>query len=138
MYPKKLFLCVFALLLLAGCQDEPKSPSFDEQLLYGRWNLQEALRNNRKTETLTGTFYEFEPNGVMHTNFTPDQNMTPGEFAYEFDGRTITRKDDSESYYQVDSLSQSTLILSTTYGQYQFKFTLNRVDSEQLESEKEM
>ena len=138
MYLKKFLLIFCTLSLFISCEEDAKSPSFEKDLLYGRWELTEAYRNSRKTETLTGTFYEFNENGNVKTNFTPQHNMVAHEFPFDFNGKEIKLKGEQEFLYQVDTLSQDLLMVSTNFDRFRFKFTLNKADSVQLELDKEL
>lgn len=60
-------LCL--LLVFAACQRDSKDTNYEE-LILGRWEIKEAIRNGRPTETLTGAFMEFFPKGRMISNVT--------------------------------------------------------------------
>ncbi|MEZ4952980.1 MAG: hypothetical protein R2825_05340 [Saprospiraceae bacterium] len=134
MYLNKLLPLFLIISVISACgEDEPKTPTYEKQYLIGRWELNEAWRGNKKTETLTGIFYEFDTKGKMHTNFTMD--MTEGEFPYDFDGRTIFQKGPTDRTYAIDSLTNETLIFSTNFNDYQFKLALGK--KMPIESEEE-
>ena len=134
-FHKLLPLLLFLACFTACGEEEPKSPTFDKQLLNGRWELTEAWRNSRKTETLTGIYYEFD-DAKMRTNFTMD--MTEKEFAYEFDGRIISQKGKTERFLSIDSLAQSILIFSTNFNEFPFKLALEKKAPIESEEEQEM
>ncbi|HHM21036.1 MAG TPA: hypothetical protein ENJ20_03335 [Bacteroidetes bacterium] len=128
MYLNKLSLLLLAVLLFSSaCKDETKRPSFDKDLLYGRWDLSQAWRSNRPIETLDDLFYEFYKNGKMRTNFTLD--MTPGEFDYSFDGQVIEQKGGGDLVYMVDSLGHDKLIMTTVFSNYPFRLALDKTDT---------
>ena len=130
MYLSKLIPSLLFLLAFSACEHEPKVPTFDIQLLTGRWELTNAWRNNKKTETLIGTYYEFESKGIMRTNLSLD--MQEDEYEYEFDGINITQIGELETVYHIDSLTNSTLIFSTTFSDFPFKLELSKKrDSEE-------
>ena len=98
--------------------------------LIGIWELTEAWRSNKKIETLDGTYYVFGNNGQMSTNFN---SQMENEYEYVFDGRQITQKGEQETIYQIDSLTHSVLILSTTLRKFPFKMTLaKKQESEEM------
>ena len=136
MYLKNFLPFFCCLFLCSACEHEPKPPSYDKQLLLGHWELSAAWRNNKKTETLTGTYYKFEGSGVMRTNFTAD--MQEGEVEYEFDGRDIIQKSEPETVYQIDSLTSSTLIFTTTFHEFPFKLALSKKQESEAEPETEL
>ena len=112
------------LFVFFACEEDQKEPSYEKQALLGKWELTEAWRNNRKTETLVGTFYEFEETGKMRTNFPLD--MVHGEYEFEFDGREIIQKGKLETIYKIDTLTNSTLIFSTTFNKSSFKLAFGK------------
>lgn len=132
MYLNRLILLSAIFLTLIGCTDEPQLPSYKAELLYGRWELTDAWRRNKKTEMLIGTYYEFNQQGFMRTNFPSD--MESKNHPYEFDGRTITLKEKDGFIYSVDTLTNSTLIFSTTYSKFPFKLAFSKKDSTLLTS----
>ncbi len=131
MYLNKFLPLFFLNVVFLACEPEPKTPVYEKQDLIGQWELTEAWRNNRKTETLVGTYYNFDDNGHMSTNFNLD--MQESSYEYEFDGRQITQKGEEETVYHIDSLTSSTLIFSTTFHNFPFKLALTK----KLESEDE-
>lgn len=119
-------LAAVFLLLLSACQDEkPDAPSFDGEQLVGRWEIAEAFRNGKKTETLTNTFYEFDDRGNMKTNLTP--TATAEEYRFNFDGTEIKQKGGAETTYKVESLSDSTLTMSMKIQKFPFRLVLAKV-----------
>jgi len=121
----KILSLLFLTLFLSSCDNEPQLPSFNKKYLLGRWELAQAVRNHKRTETLTGTYYEFGKNGKMKTNLTPD--LSEKQYSYDFDGRAITQKGTECIVYQIDSLSESTLIFSMNINNYPFQLMLNKV-----------
>ena len=132
----RLLPFILILAFFAACgEDEPKSPTYDKQLLIGRWELTDAWRSKRKTETLTGIYYEFD-DSKMRTNFTMD--MKEQEFAYDFDGQSVLQKGKTERFLYIDSLTQSFLLISTTFNEFPFKLALQKKPPIQSEAETEM
>ncbi len=121
-----------AFLFFSACDNEPHDPTFEKKYLIGKWELTDAWRNNKKTETLTGTYYEFGEDGMMKTNLTTD--LTEKEFPYEFDGRSITQKGTQNVVYSLDSLSEAVLIFSMSINNFPFRLVLAKV----APSEKEL
>ena len=136
MYLNRLILLFTIFLTLIGCTAEPQLPSYETELLYGRWELTDAWRRHKKTEMLIGTYYEFDQQGFMRTNFPTD--MESKSHPYEFDGRSITLKDKEGFIYRVDSLTNSTLIFSTTYSNFPFKLAFSKKDSTLITSGEEL
>lgn len=132
MYRQILLYITLSILTLTACTEEVKSPSYDENLLIGRWELKDAWREKKQTEMLVGTFYEFDQKGTVRTNFTAD--MVPGEFPYALEGHIIQLEGEPEFSYTIDSLDQANLIFSTNYRGYLFKMALKKA-IEGVESE---
>ena len=132
---KLLFICVI-LLTYISCNEDPDTSVYEEELLHGRWELTDAWRRNKKTEMLIGTYYEFDPSGSMRTNFPSE--MDNGEHPYEFDGKVITINDQENVFYNIDTLTRSTLIFSTTYSNFPFKLALTKMDSSRVDNTTEL
>ncbi|MCC6725577.1 MAG: hypothetical protein IT258_13805 [Saprospiraceae bacterium] len=114
-------------LLLGACQnDVNNAPSKVEYLkkdLIGRWELTKGFRNNKETETLTGTYYEFTDD-KMSTNLTP--SLDPS-FDYSFEDNIIEQKGESVFVYKVDTLTADLLTLSTVINNFPFRLELKKV-----------
>ena len=127
------FLGAF-LFLFTACQDEKKdTPTFDGDQLIGRWEIIEAYRNGKKTETLTDTFYEFDRSGKLSTNLTP--SATKEEYDYKFDGSEIKQAGGLETVYQVENLTDSLLVLSMNINKFPFRLTLGKVVAQDTSAE---
>ena len=122
------FLGIF-LLLQTACVDESKQEEikFDQNQLTGHWEIVEAYRNGRKTETLDGTFYDFNKDGTMATNLTP--KATPEQFKYHFDGKEIKQEGGAGTVFKVDSLSDSYLDMSMIIQKFPFRLVLSKEGS---------
>ena len=59
--------------LLTGCQDEQTSSK--EELILGRWEIQQAYRNGRTTESLEELYFEFYKDGKMNTNLLGSSSL---------------------------------------------------------------
>ncbi len=120
----KLLPLITVFVFLSACENEPQGSTFEKKYLIGKWELTDAWRNNRKTETLTGTYYEFAENGMMKTNLTSD--LSEGIFAFEFDGKTLIQKGTEEVVYSLDSLTETILIFSMNIKNFPFKLALTK------------
>ncbi len=122
---KVLPLLSALLLLQTACQDDTGSTSFEKNQLLGRWEIAEAYRNGKKTETLTGTFYEFGEDGNMRTNLNPA--AMEESYPFEFDGQKIQQKGGVKTEFAVEELTDSTLIMKMTISKFPFRLMLNKV-----------
>jgi hypothetical protein len=100
-YPFLLVISSFV-----GCISEAES--FDANLLYGHWDIKSAQRDGHPTETLTNTFFVFNEEGNMVTNFNLEGNEVSGDF--EIKGTNITQKGNPEINYSVEILEEDKLV----------------------------
>lgn len=119
----------FAVLLttsfLMSCQpDGPKKAELNKADLIGRWEISKGFRNGKETETLTGTYYEFDEAGSLKTNLTP--TTMEQKYQYSFSDHEIKQKGDMPIVYTVDSLTSSYLGLSMVINNFQFKLELSK------------
>ena len=114
----------FLLLFQTACKDEPEHPNFDASKLVGRWELETGWRNNRETQTLTGTYYEFTDDGKMRTNLTP--STLEIEFPYSFSGNEIKQKSEPPAIYQIDSLTDTVLIFGMKINDIPFRLAMKK------------
>lgn len=113
-------LCFF--LTFAACQSESKDTNYEEQIL-GRWEIREALRNGRPTETLTGAFMEFLPEGRMISNLGGE----PEEADYSLSGVILSSKSERlPADYTIQYLGDSSMVLSFIAREIPFQFSLVR------------
>ena len=116
-YSFLLFICS-----LFACASEVET--FDPNLLYGHWDISSAERNGQTTETLTNTFFEFNNEGKMVTNFNLDGNEVTGDF--EIVGLNITQKGAGETNYSVEKIEGEKLVLITKLMNHDFKLNLKK------------
>ena len=111
-------------LFIVSCSTEVET--LDAALLYGRWDIKSAQRDGHPTETLTNTFFEFDEQGKMVTNFNLEGNEVSGEFV--INGSKITQKGDPEINYSVEILEENKLVLLTKLMDYNFTLNLKKKD----------
>jgi hypothetical protein len=103
-----------------SCEDEQK---IDPQTLKGRWEIVKGLRNQKETETLAGTYFEFEDGAKMITNLPvgPEERMD-----FELDEQTILQKSSPPVKYEILGLSDTSLILGLELRGMQFEMHFQR------------
>lgn len=119
------FWAAGALVLFAACQNETKDTNYEE-LILGRWELIEALRDGKPTETLTGIYFEFKPEGRVVSNLAGQEE----ESKFELEGKNIGQKGGQIAVnYQIEELNDSLLVLTFSLRQVNFRLKLDRVVS---------
>ena len=119
----QLWFAFFAFLAVAAgvsaCKTE-KQEDYSEKIL-GRWEIVEAKRNGDLTESLAGLFFEFQPGGAMRTNLSATEETA----AYELQGdKILQRQSQIEADYTIEAVTDSTMTLTTTLRNYNFRFLL--------------
>jgi hypothetical protein len=125
MSSKNSLLFAAGLFLLGSCNNDPKteSPKLEKSHLIGRWEIDKGFRNGRETETLTGTYYEFDDE-VMKTNLTP--TTMEQTYEYSFSGKTIKQKGEPQIVYAIDSLTPNFLAIGMTINNVPFDIHLRK------------
>jgi hypothetical protein len=117
-------ISVFALFT-SSCEEEPK---FDAKALSGRWELVKGLRNQKETETLSGTYFLFQE-GEMQTNLP----VGPEELIdYELDKNIIRQKNTPPVEYTIRELTDSLLILGLELRGMQFEMHFKHPSEQSL------
>jgi hypothetical protein len=119
----QLRFAFFAFLAVAvagsACKTE-KQEDYSEKIL-GRWEIVEAKRNGDLTESLAGLFFEFQTGGAMRTNLSATEETA----AYELqDNKILQRQSQIEADYTIEAVTDSTMTLTTTLRNYNFRFLL--------------
>jgi hypothetical protein len=114
-----LFLSLFSLGL-NSCANEPKIEQTD---LLGRWEIEEAYRNEQNAEDMQGLFFEFFGDGKMLTNMS----SSTSEAQFELKKQTILQRGgEMDADYQIASLSDTSMVLVTVLRDYNFRFVLKK------------
>ncbi|HMX39605.1 MAG TPA: hypothetical protein PKD78_04725 [Saprospiraceae bacterium] len=108
-------------LLLTAC-DNPTEKN--QASLIGHWELTKALRNQRETGVLAGITFHFGPDGQMSTTLpvTPTPMTTP----YVVEKNHILQRLPQPLRYHIQSLSDSTLVLTLEMSSVPFELHLRR------------
>lgn len=120
-------LFILGGLTLVSCNFDAAEEAETTELLQGHWDLQEAYRNGKKTETLTGTFFEFLPERKLIYNLAGSRE----EISYELDGQTITPIESRQKVtFMIEELDGEKLTLSMMMRNTPFKFILMKKGQE--------
>jgi hypothetical protein len=100
----------------------------DQSLILGRWDIQEALRGGRPTESLDNLFFEFFEEGKMRTNITG----STVDGSYELDGDQLKQRGGPlETNYTIQTLSDSVLVLTALINKFDFRLQFSRTVQEE-------
>lgn len=114
--------CFSAILLVWSCDDETKSNNL---ALIGRWEIVRGFRNQKATETLIGTYFQFGDDGKMQTNLPigPEEPMD-----FSVNNNEIRQKSTPPVKYIIKSLSDSSLVLDLELRGMQFEMHFQRAE----------
>lgn len=91
--------------------------------LSGRWEITEAFRNGKATDTMEGMFFEFTEDGQLTTNMTGAEET----YQYELDGDQIEQREGTiETDYTIESLESNQLVLTMTLSGKPFRLILEQ------------
>jgi len=123
-------LFLLGSLTLVACNFDAAQEEETTELLQGRWDLSEAYRSGKKTETLTGTFFEFLPERKLIYNLAGLRE----EVSYNLDGQTITPLESRQSVtFMIEELDAGKLTLSMVMRNTPFKFVLLKKGEEMIQ-----
>lgn len=119
-------LRIFAFLLvsiglLTGCREEQSDKT--EELILGRWEIQQAYRNGKTTESLEELYFEFYQDGKMKTNLLGASETASYDLE---DGALLQRESRMDINYNIQELNDSILVMTTQLRDYDFRFRLRR------------
>jgi hypothetical protein len=110
--------------LWASCKSDKPAASVEANVV-GRWELTSAQRNQKPTETLAGTFFEFGADGAMTTNLPIGaENPTP----YEVTSEGIVQKSTPPVTYAIQAATDSTLTLTAQLRGIPFILQFHRAE----------
>jgi hypothetical protein len=110
------------LMAFVACKNDSKDTNYGE-LILGRWEIVEAMRNGRPTETLTGAFMEFLPKGRMISNIGGMQ----GESDYAIEGAVLSSKSERLPLdFNILYMGDSSLVLKFVLREIPFQISLAR------------
>ena len=121
-----LLLTIFASAFTSCKQDSGETT----QMIQGRWEVQEASRNGRPTESLADLYFEFKPEGVLSTNVAG----APEEGTYEIKGDMVLQRNTRiDADYKIEELTEQSLVLTTELRGYAFRFAMKKDTGESTE-----
>ena len=117
----RTFSILFSIALLASCQSRQENDNQD--IILGKWEIRQAYRNGRLTESLDELYFEFFQDGKMNTNILG----MPESSIYAIKGNQLQQREGQlDIDYTIEELSDSLLVLSTELRGYNFRLSLKR------------
>ena len=114
-----LFISLFSVI---SCTEPPQEDNTQEYLI-GRWDIQEASRNGRPTESLDQLYFEFFEDGSLNSNLTGSTQ----ESKYTLEGKTVKQNGSPmDSDYTIEEISDSTLTMNTNIRGQIFRFRFQK------------
>lgn len=114
-------------MIVSSCVQEPE---FDQNDIYGDWEVIAAKRNNRLTSTLKDGYFKFHENGNLETNIFGSKES----YTISIENDIIKQDDKKQTEYKIRMLQNDTLHMSATIQKYYFDFLAVKRDSLQVTS----
>lgn len=108
-----------------ACSRDGKIDETTKNQLIGKWEIKEAYRNGSLAESLEDLYFEFDESGQMSTNILGATTKTD----YLFEGDSIVQsagENGIEVTYNVEGITDTSLVLLTVLRRYNFKFDLRK------------
>lgn len=120
MWKPALFIGCLAFLGACGSDTASSIPVLPSE--HGRWAVEEASRNGRKTNTLDAAFFEFDTVAqIIETNFTGE----PLKLSYTYEKGVVNLRGSALlDSFVVNEATDSTLHLTTVIKGTPFSFKL--------------
>ncbi len=115
----RLLLLFFSIVILSSCIPDQ---SIKKEQLFGKWIVTEALRNNKKTNTLEGAFFYFDQD-VLTTNFMGLENQA----SYEINKNILQLTKGMDYTFHLERTSvDSEITMKTKIQKTEFQFKLKK------------
>jgi hypothetical protein len=129
---KLLLVATFLAISMVACKENEKPNPFARYpiLLQGQWELTTAYRNDKETQNLTGTYFNFEDEHTIVTNLPlsarPQTEDLIMSFSTQDDSLFIFPKDFPSLPMHIVSLDSQQLVLTTLLHNQHFRFDFER------------
>ena len=129
-------IVISAVFLLISCGDEQPNTEINtnKNQLSQRWELTEAERNGKKTETLRDAYFDLQADGSGVINL--DGNAQNAKWDTESNILKIseTQSDFLSTDYAISDLQDSTMTLSVKLRNYDFVMHFKIAEEEAIDS----
>jgi len=123
MNSKKLLGTVFMMILLFVACKQDSAKEVEGTDLEGKWEVFEAYRGKKVTETLNGAYFIFK-NNELTVNITGKDVTAP----YTITGTRIEHQTANKERYEISGFVNNNMMLNTTLSDYDFRFNVKKVD----------
>ena len=102
-------------------KEDPNKIDLSSQI-FGEWVITAAEKNGKATGMLEGAYFKFQPENKMATN------LTGSEITYDIDvkNNVIQQKGNVEIFYTVESIQDTTMVLTFNMRGFPFKLNLTK------------
>lgn len=114
-----LYTICLVLFIVFSCKNE--NASVDLRQLNGQWNIVNASRNGKVTNTLDNAFIRIESDKLFH-NLNGDTISAK----YNLDENIMMVEDETIQELNIEMLTTDSLKLNTKISNFKFKFTLTK------------
>ena len=128
------FVCMYSWIACKVKSPVEEKKQLSKDQLFGHWIIQDAIRNNRPTQTINGAVFIIDSVQISHNIFGQDN-----QFLYQIADSSITTAD--QTIFNVEFLNDSLLMMNAYIQQYKFRFALKKQyhhESHQADSLSEM
>ncbi len=124
MYSKKLLSTVaFMIILMFVACKQDSAKAIEGTDLEGKWEVFEAYRGKKVTETLNGAYFIFK-NNELTVNITGRDVTAP----YTLTGTKIEHQTTNKERYEISGFVNDNMMLNTTLSDYDFRFNVKKVE----------
>ena len=114
------FLVLIGLAVSCAQEEDPM-----QAMLVGKWQLREAFRGEQATESLADLYFSFSQGGKMETNLPLPEATGTSDYSVK-KGVLTQKQGETELTYQIQSVTDSVLVLTTTLQDFPFRFVLTK------------
>ena len=119
------YILFLSIVLIFGCKGDKSSKAVELSAsdLVGHWDIYHVTRNGKVTKTLENGYLLFQADNTIKSNILSDENY----HIFNFDKNKINIQDlDKLNFFDVKSLENDTLVLSTKINVFEMNFFLKK------------
>ncbi len=125
---KHIFITLPILLLFFNCQTDTTKKPTTAELLIGKWELAEAMRDNKPTTSLDGAYFIFDEAGMLASNFYGTEVKSP--YSLKNEDKVIYHDNQYKTDYNIQLLEENKLVLLFSVRNTKFNLSLKKVKKE--------